>query len=381
MPFLTAQGLVDLGNAQLSRLDLKTAETTLREAVALAQANHLPRSEARARMSLGSVLVQAVRDEEALPEVKAAMPYYAKGQSRYEINMGRILLGRIYRRRGEFSEVHGILREILGEAEAAGDKGKVSDTVGEIANVYATEEKFVEALEEFERRLKLLGTSNTAPDVGYSLVGKAQMLMHLGDFTRAKAAIEEAERRAGADTGVSRILKEHRLELLYRNGQWSSCAAGYAEALQEKQSSREAEMQSTARKIECLALSGQAREASRLASAMVGEVSTVKLSPAAAWLRVAITLTVADGAKRTDLITEALEYFRNREQMESLWMAEAVAASAYRRTGGTAEASRHTQASEAACKRLEQRLGAENWGRYRSAPVVIQYMKIGDLTR
>src|SRR5258706_5447048 len=70
MPLLTVLGLVELGNAQLTRLDLKAAEATLREAVALAQADHLPESEALSRISLGSVLVQAGQEERAIPEIK-----------------------------------------------------------------------------------------------------------------------------------------------------------------------------------------------------------------------------------------------------------------------------------------------------------------------
>jgi hypothetical protein len=62
-------------------------------------------------------------------------------------------------------------------------------------------------------------------------------------------------------------------------------------------------------------------------------------------------------------------------------MAEAVAASSREWAADRAAASGHAKVSEAAWKRLQERLSGEYLQKYRSAPLVMQYMKMGGLTK
>lgn len=371
MPLLTVLGLIELGNAQLSRLDLKAAEGTLREAVALAQSDHLPESEALSRMSLGSVFVQAGQDEQAIPEINAAMEFYSKGQARSEINAGRVLLGRVYRRRGEFVQVHRLLNEILREAEAAGDQGKATDVLGEIANAYAAQERFGEALDQFERRLERVKDSKAIPDIGYSLVGKARMLLELGALDQARATMEEVQQRAGTIEGVAQRLKSLQRDLLYRSGQWEACASAYAQTLRDKQD----ELQSAARQIECLAFARKMVEARHLSAAFERRAQEVK-SRDAAWLRVACALVESEPAKAASSLDEAIGYFRKQEHLASLWMAESVAAAAFRRSGDASKAALHTQASVEALKKFEARCPEHLRQKYAVLPLVVHYQKM-----
>jgi tetratricopeptide (TPR) repeat protein len=371
MPILTVQGLVELGNAQLSKLDLKAAEATLREAVALAQSDHLPESEALSRISLGSVLVQSGQDEAAIPHLNAAMEFYSKGQSRSEINACRLLLGRVYRRRGEFVQVHRLLNEILREAEAAGDQGKATDVLGEIASAYAAQQRFGEALSKFELRLERLKDSKAVADIGFSLVGKARMLIELGALDQARATIDEAQQRAGASEGVAQRLKSLQRDLLYRSGQWGACALAYAEALRDKQD----ELQSAARQIECLAFARKLAEARHLSATVERKAQEVK-SHDAAWLRVACALVESEPSKAASSLDEAIGYFRKQEQLASLWMAESVAAAAFRRSGDASKAALHAQASLEALKMCEARFPEHLRQKYAVLPVVVHYQKM-----
>lgn len=375
MPFLTAQSLVDLGSAHLQRLDVKSAEATLREAIALAQTDGLPRSEARARMTLGSVLVQAERDQEAIPEIDAAVAFYSKGQYPAEINMSRILLGRVNRRRGEFDKVQQILGDMLREAEAAGDKARVSDTVGEIANLYALQEKFPEALREFERRFEFVNASKTIADIGYSLTGKAAMLLRLGLLQQSSAALDEAEKLAGADEGVSRRVKLLRLDSLYRAGRWTACATGFAESEKENTPTVTGEIFSASRQIECLAFGNRLAEARSLAARSMARFRSTKNSQDAIWLQAVSALVAAEGANAGDLAHQAADYFRKRGQLESAWMAEASSAGALRRSGDRDGAASRARESMDLFQRLKARLGPEYGQTYASSPVVLQYLR------
>ena len=169
LPFLTVRGLTDLGNAQLAKLDLPAAEATLREAVRLAVDDKLPRGQATARLSLGSVLLQESsvllqessvllqenRYAEAEPELKAALDFFTRGQFEDEISVSQTLLARVYRSRGDFVQMHRILADQLKSAEAASNPAKVIAVLGEIANGYSSQERYPEALTAFERRFTL----------------------------------------------------------------------------------------------------------------------------------------------------------------------------------------------------------------------------------
>jgi tetratricopeptide (TPR) repeat protein len=266
---------------------------------------------------------------------------------------------------------------MMRDGETARANAQVSDAVREIANVYAAEEKFVDALREFKRLVELVKDSKVVADVGYSLAGVASMLIRLGDFDRAKAMLDETEKRAGNNEGVARLVNSLRRELLYRGGQWSACVAAYSQALREKQTSTEAEVVNRSRQVQCLAFAGKLVEARRLASAVEEPTEDVKTS-AAAWLRVSLAMLHAD-ARQLGLLTEPLNYFRKLDQLESLWMAEAVTASAHRRSGDATGASAHAQAGADAWKRMQVRLG-DYLQAYVSTGLVKQYLRM-DLTK
>jgi tetratricopeptide (TPR) repeat protein len=311
-----------------------------------------------------------------LPEINAAVAFHSTGQYRSEINMSRVLLGRVYRRRGEFAEVHKLLDQILREGEAAGDRSKVSDVVGEIANAYAVQEKFADALRHFERRLELLRNSKAVADIGYSLTGKAAMLLHLGALNEATAALDEAKARAGSNEGVARRVRVLHNDLLYRKGQWSACAAAYSQALKESQPSSEERIAAVARQIECLVFAGKNGEAQRIAVAWLPALDDMKGSQSAACMRAAFALVESQPAKFQKPLNEAIDHFRTREQFESLWMAESVAAAAFHRCGDAPAAQAHTQASMTAWKNLESRIPGEYLQKYRLLPWVVHYQRM-----
>lgn len=376
MPYLTVQGLVDLGNTQLSRLDLPAAEATLRQALALAVSDGLQRSEMRTRMSLGSVLVQAGRDDEAVPELNAALAFYTKGQSRMEIQMGRLLLGRVYRRRGEFPKVQTLLAESLKDATAAGDKAGIDMATGEIANLYSEEERYVEALKQYEKRVTLLRDSKVASAIGYSLTGQASMAIRLGDMEKGKTLLEEAARRGGVSESVAGRIASVRRESLYRSGDWNACASAYEEALRKEKPTADEGMMNWSRCLECLMFAGKGAEANRLAAPILPKAQSMPNSHGAMRLRAVAALAEPDARKALASLEGPLNYFRKREQFESLWMAEAIASAVSRRAGDSSQSATHEQAGATAWDALQVRLGPEHRARYSSLAAVRQYRKL-----
>ena len=150
-----------------------------------------------------------------------------------------------------------------------------------------------------------------------------------------------------------------------------ACALAYAEALRDKQD----ELQSAARQIECLAFARKLAEARHLSATVERKAQEVK-SHDAAWLRVACALVESEPSKAASSLDEAIGYFRKQEQLASLWMAESVAAAAFRRSGDASKAALHAQASLEALKMCEARFPEHLRQKYAVLPVVVHYQKM-----
>ena len=371
LPFLTIRGLVDLGNAQLAKLDLPAAEDTLREAVRLAVNDKLPRGQASARVTLASVLVQGRRFDEAEPELKAALQFFLAGQFEDEVAMGQALLARVYRGRGDFDEMHRLLAAQLKAAESANNPAKVVAALGEIANGYAVQERYPEALSTFQRRLSLANSRGVLPDIGYSLSGQVTALARLGRLEEARRTFQELETRMGHSDLMSRKVKVQAVELSFYGGAWAAAAEAATKQLDEPGQTLDTELNLRILRTRAFRYAARPAQALREAHTLLERAAQSTDPDRVAGVRLAaaeVFLGAKQAAKAQELAQLARAEFARRGQLDSWFRSEALLAAAAVQLGDTVAAKSAQAAAAEIFGKLTAAFGAENTKTYAASP-------------
>lgn len=371
LPYLTIRGLTDLGNAQLAKLDLPAAEATLREALDLATADKQPRGQATAQASLGFVLAQSVRFEEAEAQLKPALAFFTKGQFEAEMTNCQTVLARVYRSRGNFDEMHQILGDQLKAAEAAKNTGKISSVLGEIANGYRAQERYPEALKVFARRFEIAKDRNALADVGYSLSGQVSMLARLGEIEKARHLFGELQQRMAGSDVMGRRLKMQGMDLEFFAGNWSGAATAAAAQLAEGDHVLDAELQLKSVRACALARCGRGVEAMVETVALLEKSKQSKDTDRLEQLGLVaaeVYLRAKNGARASEFAQRARGHFEQRQQMDSWFRAEIILAGAAALEGEAGTATKAREAANGVMGRMESAWGAAWTKKYWAAP-------------
>ncbi len=371
LPYLTIRGLVDLGNAQLAKGDLTVAELTLREAVELATADRLPRLQAVAQLSLGAVLAQARKFEDAEAPLKSALSFFTRGQFEVESAQCQTGLTRVYRSRGEFEEVHRILAEQLRLAEAGKNPDKISAVLGEIANVYALQERYPDALKAFEHRYEIAKDRGVMADIGYSLSGQVSMLAQLGEAARARSLFEDLRKRMAGSDLMGKRLRWLEVDLLYCDGAWSATAAAAAVQLAELGLVLDKELELRGLRVCSLARSGRNTEAlSELATLTEKSKQSLDADRREGLKLVAaeVYLLAKNGARASELAQTAIQHFEKRQQLDSWSRAETLVGAGALQQRDTSRGAQCRASVANILSRISSTWGVEWAKKYSAAP-------------
>ncbi|MDX2182280.1 MAG: protein kinase [Bryobacteraceae bacterium] len=378
LPSLTVRGWVDLASAQLMKLDLLPAEENARQALELANSEGLARGEAGARLTLGSVLVQGGKRDEALPHLTAALDFFDKGQFTAEVGLCQRLLGRVYRSRGDFAKVHEILDAQMKAAEAAGDAAQVSGLWGDIAALYLTEERYADAQRALDRGIEFAEKSKLTNDSGYRLASRAGLAARLGELERARASLAALRAKAaGIDTLAAPTAALER-EISFYAGEWAACAKAYRDALAKPGVSAPNEIQYRSFLAVALLRLGTIEEARREAARMLELAEKSKDDGAIARAKLLVAqsdLVARRFAPALDHAASAAKTFSARKQYDSLWRAETVASEAASAVSDPSTAG-HRAAALDAWRVFETLNGIEITNRYRETPVMSYFAKL-----
>ena len=378
LPYLTIRGLIDLGNAQLAKLDITVAETTLREAVDLANRDKLPRSLATAQLTLASILLQASKFEDAENFIKPALDFYTKNQFEDEIAVCQTLLARIYRSRGKFDQMHQVLAEQLKKAESAGNNAKISTILGEIANAYAYQENLPEALRAFERRFEITKDSKVVADIGYSLSGQVLMLARLGEPARAKLLFEELKSRTAASDLMTRRIKDLNLELLYFSGAWAQAIATATQLLADPSLTLDKQLMYRAFRANSLSRLGKSADALKELTSLLeaskqsqdtDRLESLRLIAAEVYLR------ANQPAEAMKYAIEARQYSTQRQLLLSALRSESLIAGAATQLHTKAATDQARAAAGDLSKKLESQWGPASFKKYLISPDASQTYK------
>jgi tetratricopeptide (TPR) repeat protein len=386
---LATNGLIDLAYTLLARGEYADTRTYLNEALDLARQDNSPRLEARARLALGSLSTQEGNFDEAVAYLESALKFYQPAGYRTETSNALILLGRVYRDKGEYAVAMKAFSEQLELAKQSGDPARLAATHSSIGVLLGDhQELYGEALPHFEESYRINKSLGARVSMGWDQVNRAASLSALGRYDEAKAALNEAYAiAAGPEAGFKSQLAyveviaaqmaltlNHRAEATTR----ATAALKLAErdykdtALQAKQTLALTE-----------AMSGAPKKALGFVEEAVGaarELKLPRLLSTALLASAEVRIAGGDGRGALADAQAAQKLFAAAAQLESEWRAWLVSALSVRLGGDSSMAHDYAARAEAVRAALQARWGEDNYRGYVRRPdIQARLQQLGQL--
>jgi tetratricopeptide (TPR) repeat protein len=372
---LAVSGLVDLGSALYIKGAFGPAETYLRNALEMAARFDVARTQARASFALANLLLKQDRTEEGLRQAGDALKFYARSGYKIEAARTAIQIGRAFRQKGDFDTALKIFRDQIRASEQMGDRAGLPLGHDGAGSVLLKQERYPEALKEFEQSQAINREMNDAVGAGYTSLNRANAYWHMGMYEQARTAFGEAEKvnvkvlaagihQYGAEMALSqRDFEQARLHL---------------RKLAESTSGTNLEAAAEGARIRALVetASGKPADGVRLAKNAVAAAGESGDPNLVARARLALALSFAQSSRWKEAweIAVPLESeFKRREQVESQWLTcllQARAGSGLKDRAGAQESA--ARASENLTM-LETLWGADVYRSYCARPDVQEY--------
>ena len=193
MRTLASDGMIDLGYTLLSRGEFVEAGTYFQQALDFARQDKLVRTEARARLALGSLNTQKGNLDEAISHLEAARKFYQPAGYRRETSNALILLGRAYRDKGDYEVALKAFSEQLELAKQSEDMARQAATHSSIGVLLGiNQEKYAESLPHFDESYRINKSLGAKVGVGGDQMNRAAVFWPLGRYEEAKQALDEA---------------------------------------------------------------------------------------------------------------------------------------------------------------------------------------------
>jgi eukaryotic-like serine/threonine-protein kinase len=386
---LATTGLIDLGYTLLARGEFADARAYLTEALELARQDKSPRLEARARLALGSLSTQEGSFDEAVSHLEAALRFYQPAGYRTETSNALILLGRVYRDKGDYAVAMKAFSEQLALAKQSGDSARLAATHSSIGVLLGdNQELYAEALPHFAESYRINTSLGARVSMGWDQANRAASLSALGRFDEAKAALDEARAiAAGPEAGfksqlayVDLVGAQMALSLDHREEAAARATAAlrlagrdYKDtALQARQTLALTEASSGA-PTKAVALVEEAVSAAR-ESKLPRLLSTALLASAE------VRLAGGDGRGALADAQAAQKAFAAAAQLESEWRAWLVSARSMRLAGDGSTAREYAVRAEAGRAALQARWGDDTYRGYVRRPdIQVRLKQLGQM--
>jgi tetratricopeptide (TPR) repeat protein len=374
---LATNGMIDLGYTLLSRGEFGEARAYFQQALDFARYDKTARTEARARLALGSLATQETNLEEAVIDLKAALEFYQRGGYGKETSNALILLGRAYRDKGDYEVALKTFSQQLEMAKQSGDAGQLAATHLSIGILLGThEEKYADALSHLNESYRIDQSIGAKVGIGWDQLSRAAMLWQLGKYDEAQAALNEV--RSIADKPEA-AYKSIRAGVELTDAQIALSLAHYANAMKKGRAALDlsgkaypdVSLQAKETIALAQAMSGTPGRAGELAAEAVTtakELKTPRLVSTALLRLAEVLLHSNDANGALQHAQTAQGMFASAGQLESEWRAWLVAAQAERLVGSRSTAHDYALRAETQRRALESRWGAEDFGTYSRRP-------------
>jgi len=380
---LTAGGLLELGNSFSSRGEYKKAEDYFNQAIQFAQANKGRLRENRGLSNLGGLYIQTLRVDEGLPLVQRALEFFQANNYPRNVSYCLTQIGRAYRRKGSYALALQALNQKLELAKQGGNQIMIADCYGEIGAVLFDQQNYPAALEQYDNSLKIYeGVGNKLRTV-FNKANRGNILWRLGRYDEARAVLSEVLATANdskddfkqllpvlqvVDSEI--LLSQRRLSEAQAKGNAAIAAAGhdYPDVAIEGKF-----VVGLAKALSGDGKNGQAlcEEAVKLANGL----SDANLPTQALLAQAEAALKANSAYTALTLALQAQQRFATGGQLESEWRAWLIAAQASQLLGDKNKADEQFTEAKSARSRLEQQWGTEAFKTYVLRPDIQVYYK------
>ena len=388
---LAANGLIDLAYTLLARGEFAETRAYLRQAHDLARQDKSPRLEARARLALGSLSTQEGSFDEAVSHLQAALAFYQRAGYRAETSNALILLGRVYRDKGEYAVAMKAFTEQLALAKQSSDPARLAATHSSLGILLGDyQELHPDALPHFDESYRINTSLGARVSIGWDQVNRAASFAVLGRYDDARTALAEARGIASApEAGFRRQLASIELvdaQIALSLTQRAEAATRATEALRLAGG----DYPDTALvATQTLALSRAAPGAAQAAVTLVEEAVVAaraskvpRLLSTALLASAEVRLAAGDGSGALADARAAQPMFAAAAQRESEWRAWLVSARAQQLAGDRSGARADAVRAEATRAALQARWGDEAYRHYARRPDIrIRLQQLGQLLR
>jgi serine/threonine protein kinase/Tfp pilus assembly protein PilF len=377
---LATSGLINLGNAFQVSGDFTEAEKYFKQAIEFARANKGRRREAIGLENLGGLYIQRLQTDAGVSLVREALAFFQQGNYHGDISICSTLIGRAHRRKGEYQAAFDVLRQNLERAEKIGEPPEIAASLGEIGAVMSDQERYPEALKQFDDALKINRSIDKLLNKAFGQASRADILWRLGDYQDAEAAFKDAISMATKPDGE---YKQLIAEIKRSSAQLALSQRKFPAASQQAQEALSlAGTQYPAVAIEAKytlglakALGGSTREGIGLCEDAIRESEG-----ADAALHSRAILALAEASLAAGNAQTALEKARQAQallaksgQRESEWRASLIGALASQRLGDKEAAQEQLTHAKDVLMQLKQQWGSGVFDNYLTRPDVKVY--------
>jgi len=218
---LAISGIVNLGNAYLTKRDFPRAENYYQEALNIARHLSASRLAALSLLSLAGLHDQLKRSDAVASEAREALAYYQPNGFALESSQCLTLLGRVERNRGDYTAALETFHRSLEQAEKAASSPQMGLSHESIGSVLASQERYPEALDHY---LKNLALSADAQHKGYAGLQSGNTLWRLGRYDEARKMFELADGPARNFASLRLNLMRARAEMALSERRFSDAA-------------------------------------------------------------------------------------------------------------------------------------------------------------
>ena len=376
---LAANGLIDLAYTLLARGEFSETRAYLLQALDLARQENSPRLDARARLALGSLSTQEGGFDEAVSHLEAALQFYQPAGFRVETSNALILLGRVYRDKGEYGVAMKAFSEQLEIAKQSGDPARLAATHSSIGVLLGeNQELYAEALPYFDESYRINKSIGARVSMGWDQVNRAGSLSALGRYDEAKTALNEARAIAsGSDAGFKSQLAYVDLvgaQMALSLGNRAEAKARAAGALElAERDYKDTALQARQTLALAEAMSGAPKKAVALAEAAVSaarELKLPRLLSTALLTSAEVRIAAGDGRGALADAEAARKLFTPAAQLESEWRGWLASARSMRLVGDSSIAYDYAVRAETSRAALQTRWGDDNYRGYMRRPDV-----------
>ena len=233
MDGLAASSLIDFGNVLLAKGRRSDAARYFAQADELAQRRGAKRAEARAALSMGSVLVSS-KPREAIPFIERGLAFYKQGGYTQNERIALTLLASAYAGTGELERSRAAYEELLTSPRATPDDAVIAQVSERLSGVLLDMGRLPEALAAIRVSLDLNRKAGNQLALPFILPREMEVLARLGRGVEAAATLRviqaalDARQEAYVARAANISLVKGRLANL--KGDWAAALAEAASA-------------------------------------------------------------------------------------------------------------------------------------------------------